>query len=314
MNRDILLLLSKVVALLLLTYFCTEGIHWIIVKLDEDTALVAALKDKHTEAAAIQSPKIILIGGSGVMFDYNSDMLSEHFQKPVVNMGLLAPLGVNLILADAERYINPGDTVILSFEYSNNTCEGDLDTQLELLNYVPEDKEFVSLYDSDPYHIFLGEMGHKIKSIQKIPSLFIQPTVADPYSIYFRKAFTPKGDIISHVNNYTHALDLNEAQSTFDFKEQISCMNRFIDKMDKKGVKVYFVHPVVAAGYYQKAEESILGAHKAISSQLRAPVLTTPQECQYPDSLFFDSVFHLKSHARDIHTQKVIEHFVSRAR
>lgn len=305
------LLLLKCFLITLLTILSLEIIHRSIVAADEGTSLVAALIDKHVYADSLPSPKVLLIGGSGVMYCYNSRLLSEKMAKPVANMGLLAPLGVNFILADAAPYVRWGDTVILSFEYSSNSCEGDLETQLEVADYLPESYRLITF--SNVIATVKSLIKHRLRSIQKVPSLLETPTVEDRNSIYFRGAFNRQGDIVSHVNNFSREIHADSGIiETFDFKGQIDCMNRYIDLFKSQGATVFFVHPVVAKSYHANAQKAIEEVDGLLREKLHAPILTHPEQSYYPDSLFFDSIFHLKSVGRDIQTQRLIRALQSR--
>jgi len=299
------LLLGKCLLVVLLTGLSVEMIHRIIVAVDKDTALGAALIDKHAYAATLPSPKILLLGGSGAMYCYNSQLLASQLNKPVTNMALLAPLGINFILAGADRYIRRGDTVILSFEYSSNTCGGDLETQLEVAEYLPESYPLISFPDIST--LIKSVIRHRLRSVQKIPSLFESPAVEDRTSIYFRRAFNRQGDIISHINNFSRKIQADSAViETFNFEAQIDCMNVYIDLFKKRGANVFFAHPVVAQTYHSNAQKAIEEADQLLLQKLHAPILIRPQQSYYPDSLFFDSIFHLKPAGRDIQTQKLI--------
>jgi hypothetical protein len=165
-------------------------------------AFTAALLDKHKYASSISSPKIVLVGGSNVAFGINSQILGEKTNLPVVNMALLAPLGIRFILSDAANYINKGDIVIMSFEYDIAT-QGDIESQLSVVDFIPEDKPFVT-DTSTVMDRWRAHVRHRLQAPSKIESIFETPAVEDPYSIYFRSAFTKEGDITSHLNNYVH--------------------------------------------------------------------------------------------------------------
>ncbi len=59
---------------------------------------LAILIDKHKIAEKINTPKIILVGGSNLAFGIDTKVLGEYLGIPVANMGLRAELGVDFML------------------------------------------------------------------------------------------------------------------------------------------------------------------------------------------------------------------------
>lgn len=133
----------KALLLSFIVLFIVEAAYRIIVAGATKNAFPAVLIDKHEYANSISSPKIVLIGGSNVAFGINSALLSKRTNLPVVNMALLAPLGIHFILSDAAKYINNGDIVIMSFEY-DIAVKGDIESQLYAVDFIPENAPFVT--------------------------------------------------------------------------------------------------------------------------------------------------------------------------
>ncbi|WP_159474598.1 hypothetical protein [Dyadobacter sp. 3J3] len=300
----------KIILLILLVFGFIEVVYRVITTRYAKNAFTAALVDKHAYAKSISSPKIILIGGSNVAFGLNSEILSTKTNLPVVNMALLAPLGIRFILSDAANYINKGDIVIMSFEYDIST-EGDIESQLSVVDFIPEDRPFVT-DTSTLMENWKASLLHRLQAPSKIENIFEKPTVEDPYSIYFRKAFSKQGDIKSHLNNYVHEVHYDGGiMESFFNQKQIECLNTFIDLFRKKGAKVYFQYPTAAESFYQNSRSAIADLDRNLKMNLHAPLLSTPEQSVYPDSLFFDTVFHLKGPARDIRTEKVANALVN---
>lgn len=291
--------------LLALTVFFIEALHKTVTLLDQKNAFTAALAEKHSRAASLPSPKILLVGGSGVLFCYNSALLEQLTGLPVVNTALLAPLGMRFILSDIEKYVSKGDYVLASFEYDNNKLEGDLDTQLGVADFLPETRGLIR-FPSDPVERLKAEVRHRLFSFWKIPMLLENPTVEDPYSIYFRKAFNSHGDIISHENNFPRGVQSGgEKILPFNLSEETEYLNAFAGRIRDKGAVIFYNYPAVPSGYCDDAREAFDRLQTGFAANLRVPVLSEPESNCYPDSLFFDSYFHLKAEARDLHTRKV---------
>jgi hypothetical protein len=274
------------------------------------SAFAAALLDKHQYANSISTPKIILVGGSNLAFGINSELLSKKTKLPVVNMALLAPLGIHFILSDAANYIRKGDIVIMSFEY-DIFVKGDIESQLSVVDFVPENKHFVTdkpaLVDR-----FQARLLHRLRAPLNLENIVQNPTVEDPYSIYFRGAFSRQGDIVSQLNNVTRKVQTgNNNIQSFPYEEQVASMNVFTDRFTEKGAKVYFLYSTVAESFYRNSSAAFEQLGSQYKKQLKAQTLCEPQHSVYADSLCFDTVYHVNGIARDMHTEKVANALLS---
>lgn len=303
LNRGLKLLFRSVI-LALIVLSVIELTYRVITAYYAKNAFTAALIDKHAYAKSISSPKIILVGGSNLAFGINSAKLSKMTGMPVVNMALLAPLGIDFILSDALGYINKGDIVIMSFEY-DVFPKGDVESQLSVVDFVPEDKHFVT-YKDGLAEKWKAQFLHRLQAPLSIEIILQNPTVEDPYAIYFRKAFTPQGDIVSHLNNITRTVDAGpNTTSLFPYEGQAETMNAFTERFRQKGAKAYFLYPTIAESFYKNSAVAVGKLNERYRKHLKAPILSEPGQSVYADSLCFDTVYHLKGKARDEHTEKV---------
>jgi len=85
--------------------------------------------DSRTRAVAdaIRVPKIVFIGGSNIRFGLDTDGLSRDLNMPVVNYGLHASLGMDVIADRAMQCVKPGDIVVFAPELSHFRKSGAAD-------------------------------------------------------------------------------------------------------------------------------------------------------------------------------------------
>ncbi|MBC1211193.1 hypothetical protein HB815_09635 [Listeria booriae] len=76
------------------------------------------MERKIAYSAAIQAPKIILAGGSDVLYSFDADVIAEKLQQPTVNFGLNIGLGAGFLLDIAKAQAKSGDTLIVSLAYA----------------------------------------------------------------------------------------------------------------------------------------------------------------------------------------------------
>ncbi len=105
---------------------CFVLVQWALVGLvspfytvDDAGNYLAETAAKHARLQALPGPKLVLVGGSSAAFGFSSDLLETAVGRPVVNMGLMAGLGVEYMLAEIRSSLKPGDAVVLSFEYEH---------------------------------------------------------------------------------------------------------------------------------------------------------------------------------------------------
>ena len=103
--------------------------------------------EKHHRLRETRVPRIILVGGSNVSFGFVAEELNRGLGVPVVNMGLVAALGLEFMLKEIRGSVGPGDVVLLSPEYDFGGGGRDLQVLRQLLELRPESARFVSVRD-----------------------------------------------------------------------------------------------------------------------------------------------------------------------
>src|SRR5512134_3334134 len=79
---------------------------------------LAMLIDKRVMLDATPAPRVILVGGSNLMFGVDSALLEQSLGVPVVNMGIFGGLGLLAPLDVILPHVQPADTVVLVPEYT----------------------------------------------------------------------------------------------------------------------------------------------------------------------------------------------------
>lgn len=63
------------------------------------------------------SPKLVLVGGSGVRAGLSAELMAKELDMNVINFGLQAALGPGLILGKTRQIAKAGDSIVLVLEY-----------------------------------------------------------------------------------------------------------------------------------------------------------------------------------------------------
>jgi hypothetical protein len=106
--------LAWIIGLVHNVYFDSEVV-WIQKLYQEKIELAEAIKT---------SPRLLVVGGSGTHFGIDAQQIEREVNRPVINFGLHAGLGLNTILANLSGNLRPGDMVLLIPEYGILVGEG----------------------------------------------------------------------------------------------------------------------------------------------------------------------------------------------
>ena len=124
--------------------------------------MLVAQRDKCEMVRTIDSPRVILVGGSGIGLGVNSAALAEKLCRNVYNAGLHAGLGLIYQMKSVTPLIKDGDVVVLFPEYSNfdnKTAYGNQELVAVLMDILPEHRKFVSMKQWFALTTFILEYG-----------------------------------------------------------------------------------------------------------------------------------------------------------
>ncbi|MEY4538779.1 MAG: hypothetical protein RLZZ306_536 [Bacteroidota bacterium] len=279
-----------------------------MVKNDLHENYFAAIADKHKYAQSIQNPKIILAGGSNLAFGISSDSIEKKINRPVVNLGLYVGFGLDFILQETLSEVKKGDLVILSIEYYLKKNEEEYSKQIAAFAYPPA-------YDYVGYTDWLDYAEKKVvfysrytRNLIFFPNRIKSPQIDDETSDYFRKGFSKRGDLLSHLNN-TSIRPLNDLATLkkLNYSSEIQAINQFISNVRRKGGKVYWLYPCYSQTGYDLNKDALVYYENQIKKSVNCLKINTLKDGIYPDDCFYDTHFHLFGNCRIERTEKLIQ-------
>lgn len=294
----VLLALSLVLAILVGVLFLVPN------KKIPDNSLFANI-DKHQRLSTLNSPKVILVGGSNWPFGVKSQMIEGALGMPVVDMGLHAGLGMNFILSEVEEDIHEGDLVIVSLEYHHFLSKS---------MYNGEDVLAALLFDVNRdclRYVSIGQWMAMIPNSCLYASkklINITPQKLDGFEdLFTRESFNAYGDEIAHYGlpSTTHSgAQPALPQDVYDKAvHRLASFAKFVKSKNAKFVLVACPYPEPQYQLDAPAINKIVESVEAygLSFSIR------PEACLYPDSLMFNSYFHLSEKAAEMRTAKLID-------
>ncbi|HRH67139.1 MAG TPA: hypothetical protein PLU53_12630 [Bacteroidia bacterium] len=272
---------------------------------------LSSIIDKHKRLESLESPRLILSGGSNLAFGIDSRRMEEELKIPVVNLGLHAGLGLEFILNELSAEMKNGDKVIISLEYYLSKA-GEYQLKHKAAEYLPGAGNYFSqsIFGDIRYAVERKRNALKDNFIYvKNGLLSIAGRASENTlrtNVYRRDCFNEYGDVVCHLNEKSTVRTDDIDPFVYSEYEGISLLNEFYRKAKKLNVRVYFMYPNLPVSVYRENIDCIGKYTGDISTKLEMPVLNAPFDFVYNDSLFYDTVYHLNGPGRQKRTSDMI--------
>ncbi len=253
-----------------------------------------SLLAKHDLLESTKGPKLILTGGSNVLFGFNSEIISNELKMPVVNHGIHAGYGLKYILDDVLPFVKKNDIVVLSPEYSFFIDK----------NYLGKEPLLFSL-TAKPENLKHISFSQLSQISQFIPKFSFNRTK----SFIFNAIFNSKNNSESTISNYTefainkygdHNLHWDNNKLNFDSYDFNGAINNdvllFINKISKeiksKGARLLIAYPSLCKSSFELNSNTVENIELELK-KYNFNIIGTPKNYCFEDYYFFDSPYHL---------------------
>jgi len=259
----------------------------------------------------VSQPRIIITGGSNVPYGINSQMIKDSLNVNPVNAGLHATLGLVFIANDVERNVRAGDVVIISPEYQQ--FYGDVAYGGEELMRLIFDVSYSNIKKLkwEQYKAFTNSLyPYLVSKVDLVTRTFLSGrdsnlSLVDLY--YSVRGYNQYGDMEAHwdaIAKYrVQPIKSLDGQINMDV---INCLRKAVDKMENKGATVFITYPGFQEASFNNCQS---GVEKLadIFAKYEFRILGTPQRYIIPDSLIFDTPYHLSRAGVNLRTRLLIE-------
>ena len=283
------------------------------------------LDEKYDRLTSIDTPKIVVVGGSSVAFGLNSQIIKEQTGYEVVNFGLYADLGTKIMLDLSEGHINEGDIVIIAPEMDKQTLSLYFNGASTLKATDDKPSMLLSLKGEDWYDIwgalwgFMKEKWHYVKEGAPNPEGVYNAGNFNEYGDIDPTKFPRKENIMGIQYDKTQTLSLSADIFSQDF---VAYLNDYIDTLENRGATVYYSFCPMNELAIGTDAQSTLSKDEQIAQQsdallaylksaLHCPVLGSPEEAVMPALYFYDSNFHLNDNGVPLHTARLIDQLLT---
>lgn len=274
---------------------------------------------KHKRLQEAASPRLILIGGSNLLFGIDSKMIEQQLPYHPVNMGLIGGLRLDYIVNEIEETLRAGDVVVMSLEYNT-------------LNAAP---------NSDETQVIMGVAARRLKNLRFVTAAqwkrLLDQGAVEYLGIVFRQSFSniiPKEDdddplISQDMNAYGDLTRYHDPavrprrqnnQNTIvkikpeNVEANLARMNAFVDRCRARDVQVFFSWPPLPRTHYEQERDLARRFHRQLRQGLRATVLGPPGDMVFADRDFIGLSYHLRGGAVQERTQRLIDSIARRVR
>jgi hypothetical protein len=266
---------------------------------------LGAIVDKHAYADKTNSPRIIFCGGSNVAFGIDSKAISKEMGMPVVNLGLNASLGLQFMLNEAKAVAHANDIVVVSPEYYL-LVEGDYKYKKEAERIYPIAGNYFNHTVAQYLHdFFIDDLRHNFfitfsnitgHQIRRFPTNVV----------YSRSSFNENGDVAyNYSSNPSHAF-VKRFVFGYQKNPDTEPLNKFKEFADLHHFKAYFLYPCLDWEVYKNHAKVIQAIHRDFKQDLKMEMLNLPEESVFPDSLFYDTEYHLNSKGKQFRAKSII--------
>lgn len=267
---------------------------------------IGAIVDKHAYADKTKSPRIIFCGGSNIAFGIDSKMIEEKTGLPAVNMGLNGSLGLDFILNQARYVARPNDIVIISVEY-NLSPEGSYKFKQEAARIYPPAANFFRHTMSQRVNdFFVSDLQHNFyitfsnltrRKLREFPKNVV----------YSRSSFNENGDVVRNFDPHPSHDFLKKFELNHIPNPDIAPLNSFKAYADEHKIRVYFLYPSLDELAYKPKQRIISIIENEYREGMHIPMLNKAEDSVFPDSLFYDTEYHLIPAGKKIRTKKILD-------
>lgn len=248
-------------------------------------------------------PRIIFVGGSNLSFGLNSQLIKDSLKLNPVNTAVSASCGLQYMLDNTLQYIKEGDIVVLVPEYFHLFDDYNKGSQ-ELLRTV---------FEVNPSKVELLNPRQLINIIPYVPEYTLSKLKPTEYfnieesDFYSMDSFNEFGDTDAHWNEPPGSIALYTLQGSIN-KSVVAALVAFNKAVKSRNALLLISFPSYNHRSFAASEQRINQVAEVYKMN-KLPVLGTPQRYVFPDSLMFDTPYHLIKKGVDLRTRLFIEDY-----
>jgi len=261
------------------------------------------------------SPKVVISGGSNVLFGVDSTMLAQYFGRPVVNMGVNAALQVPVILETTKLVLQAGDTLFLALEYPD-LYEYDGKPNFQEIDYILARAPWILQSLSWKEKIYLIWETPFLRVLQGYKCDEGKPVRAGPYGAHRINLLGDETLTWPVPNAYRNAVKKSKPKpfvsvESLEYKRVWVILRRFKQWCHQHGIRFFLIPAVIRdfPDYHKDRAIAFLNALPHIASHYGLIFLGEPKDFMYGIDDLYNTPYHLNARGRIVHTKRLIDLF-----
>ena len=252
----------------------------------------------------VNEPRIIFVGGSNLSFGLDSKTIKDSLKLYPINTAIVLGIGLLYMMDNTIRYTKKGDIIILAPEY--HFFYGRLVYGGRGLLRVIADIDVLELLDlkADQLKNIYGYfMRYSFSKFVLTEYLFFKES--DIRSV---NSFNQYGDAYAHWKMQQRKVWPADSIEGMYNPNTIKLIDKFRFELEKKEARLFITYPPFQATSYDR----IINQIKRVEKELKDndfELLGTSERYRIPDTMMFDSYYHLLKNGVDYRTQLLIADF-----
>ncbi|VBB44609.1 conserved hypothetical protein [uncultured Paludibacter sp.] len=266
--------------------------------------------DKHRRLDSLSSPKIIFVGGSNFAYGVDSKRVEDSLKLSVVNMGLHAGFGLKFMINEVKLSIRKGDIVVLSPEY-HHFFKGEMlngEKVLIALLFDVNRNDLKYLTFSQTLNLIPQTIEYSISKLMSKQMDVMGEGNGENYEKKFkRNSFNKYGDEVMHWNYPNETIKTMATPTYLDkvFPETMKLILDFNKFVKGRGAKLIIIPPAFMHSSYNDYKKIIDKIDHRLKEQ-NTPFKIKPHNFVFPDTLFFNTIYHLNRKGVEQRTDSII--------
>jgi hypothetical protein len=263
---------------------------------------MAAVK-KDSLLANVPSPRIIFVGGSNLSFGLNSQKIKDSLHLNPINTAIHAGIGLKYMLENTLQYTQKGDIIVLAPEYDHFYEDWNHSSNVLFRMVFDVKRMGIKLLNRKQIQNCIPYTGGYILSKVNVCE-YINIDEDETYSV---NSFNIFGDADAHWILKNRQFKPFGQTSFTKYNPDIMMQIKLIfNELQKKGCTPLISYPGFQESSFNNTKESITNVEKEFHAN-GFTVLGTPQRYMMPDSLMFDTPYHLNKTGVERRTALLIE-------
>lgn len=268
------------------------------------SSLLMAIREKEASLKRVASPRIILVGGSNLSFGICGQIIQDSLHLHPINMGVHASIGLIHMMNQVFPNIKKGDLVVLVPEYQQ---------YFGSYAYGADGEELIrSVFDAQPSDYKLLGYQQWLFVLRSLPKYSLSKYNYKEYFnveksvIYGDQSFNSFGEVDKHWKmsreHFSPFLSIEDHPNASVF----GAIRRFKDQIEAKGGRLVLSFPCYQDSSYENAKKQIEIIAQRIQ-QDHFDVIGYPARYAMPDSLMFNTPYHLTKAGMEYRTKLLVQ-------